>query len=58
MARIFQKSLGTAFEGIPPGTYYPAVCLYYGEVQVTLNPKAKIPSAVEVIDDQENSQQK
>lgn len=33
-----------AFDNIPPGTYYPAVCLYYGEVQVTLNPKAKIPA--------------
>lgn len=24
--------LGVAFDNIPPGTYYPAVCLYYGEV--------------------------
>ena len=42
---IIQKSLGTAFEGIPPGTYFPAVCMYYGEVQVTLNPKANLPKA-------------
>ena len=38
-----QSPLGTAFDSIPPGTYYPAVCMYYGEVQVTLNPKAKAP---------------
>ncbi len=38
------QPLGLAFDNIPPGTYYPAVCLYYGEVQVTLNPKAKIPN--------------
>ena len=36
--------LGLAFDNIPPDTYYPAVCLYYGEVQITLNPKAKIPT--------------
>jgi tripartite motif-containing protein 9/67 len=24
--------LGVAHEGIPPATYYPAVCMYYGEV--------------------------
>ena len=35
--------MGTAFDSIPMGTYYPAVCLYYGEVQVTLNPRAKLP---------------
>lgn len=41
---MFQQPLGIAFDSIPPGTYYPAVCMYYGEVQVTLNPKAKVPS--------------
>ena len=35
--------LGVAFENIPPGTYYPAVSMYYGEVSVTLNSRAQIP---------------
>ncbi|CAI2381496.1 unnamed protein product [Moneuplotes crassus] len=35
--------IGNAFDNIPPGTLYPAVCLYYGEVQVTLNPTVKRP---------------
>jgi hypothetical protein len=26
------QALGLAFDNIPPGTYYPAVCMYYGEV--------------------------
>jgi hypothetical protein len=32
--------LGVCFHNIPPGEYLPTACLFYGEVQVTLNPKA------------------
>ena len=35
--------VGRAFDNLPPGTYYPAAWMYYGEVQVTLNPSAKKP---------------
>lgn len=40
-------SLGEAFDKIPPGCYYPCVSLFMSEgvrVQVTLNPKAKLPA--------------
>lgn len=28
---------------LPPGQYFPAVCIVTGDAQVTLNPNVKIP---------------
>ena len=33
---------GVAFTNLT-GTFHPAVCMFYGEVQVTLDPKAQTP---------------
>lgn len=33
---------GVAFNDLK-GVFHPAVCLFYGEVQVTLDPKAQTP---------------
>jgi tripartite motif-containing protein 9/67 len=33
---------GDAFNNLT-GTFYPAVALFYGEVQITLDPKAAFP---------------
>ena len=40
--------LGICFNNIPAGEYYPCAYLYYGEVQITLNSKAKIENAMVV----------
>ena len=36
------QPLGVCFNNIPLGTYHPCACLYYGEVQITLDSKAKL----------------
>ena len=33
---------GEAFSNLE-GPFYPAICMFYGEVQVTLDPKAQVP---------------
>jgi len=37
-----KTALGTCFNNLPAGIYYPAACLYYGEVQITLNSQARL----------------
>ena len=36
--------LGVCFNNIPPGSYLPTAVLYYGEVQITLDSKARLDS--------------
>ena len=38
--------LGVCFNNLPVGNYLPTACLYYGEVQVTLNPNARLDQAL------------
>lgn len=38
-----KKCLGLAFSGIPCGTYYPAVTLFYSGVKVSLNSNVPVP---------------
>lgn len=35
---------GEAFNNLT-GTFYPALCMFYGEVQVTLDSKAPLPAS-------------
>lgn len=30
------------YDNLPPASYYPTACLFYGEVQITLNPYATL----------------
>ena len=39
---FLQTPLGVCFNNLPAGTYCPTACLYYGEVQITLNSLARL----------------
>jgi hypothetical protein len=34
--------LGIAFSNLN-GTFYPTVCMFYGDIQLTLDPRASLP---------------
>lgn len=40
-----KKCLGVAYSGLPLATYYPAACLYYSSVRVTLVSNVPVPVA-------------